>query len=451
MASLPNEVLMLVFGFAAPPGGRDSSKQAIWLSHVSRRFRRVALGTQSIWTTLDGHISTEGLQSFHARSGKNSDLHVIVYASLDNDDLHYFLDMCLKLAPRWATLLVTSGRKEGDFDTCTVENVLDELFDCPSRKENVYSFPRLRSLRVEEFRTIANTEFEAAESEYKPKWMVPYLRKMECDEYIPIPSSAYSSVDTFSASFSIPITTFPGVHFKALRNLLPSLQALTTLDMTIRTSARVTNSYHFFRIECPSVSSLTLNFPSFALPEALVLFLGPFMASLVMPQLIEYSVSFEVDIRDDSDTAEGDFEDLMSSAFLDPIVHTKLTSISVNISLTEGAARTRYNKSFEPIEIPLYCIRHASEMSIRTPFAFTVVAPDQLGEEISLKELRLECNQFDAESLEKLITSLREANIWDTLVAFKMENCGHSLEYKDVVEIVGEEKLSFSKSRTIGF
>jgi len=50
LTSLPDELLALIFECTMTPDAEP--QQAIWLSHVSRRFRRVALGDPNLWTTL---------------------------------------------------------------------------------------------------------------------------------------------------------------------------------------------------------------------------------------------------------------------------------------------------------------------------------------------------------------------------------------------------------------
>ncbi|KLO06338.1 hypothetical protein SCHPADRAFT_1002404 [Schizopora paradoxa] len=442
---LPNEILMLIFGFMAPPGDRNSWKQAIWLSHVSRRFRNVALGMQSIWTALDGHASVEEFETFVARSGKNTDLHLILHSSWRTDDLHDFMEMCLPLAPRWAALLVVSA--VNDRGSERTDGVFEELFGCIGKEP--LECPRLRLVRVEQTRFIPDEDLDE-DDYYEPRWKTPNLRRIECDEYIPIPSSAYSTVKSLSVSFSLHVTTFSGRYFKDLRNLLPSMPSLETLDLTIKTSPQDLEEHHFFRIESQSVSSLTLNFPSYkAIHWEFDIFLSPFMGSIVMPNLIEFSSSFEIESQsiDDPDSTEAFLEDLIPSSFPEASEHPNLASISVKLSLTEGTKQLRWNRRLKPIEFPLICMPQVSTLSVQTPFDFTVVIPDIFKGAGSLKELRLlECNEFDATSLEKLVSSLRNANIWDKLVTFKMENCGDSLEYEDVVKIVGEEKLSFLRS-----
>ncbi|KLO06336.1 hypothetical protein SCHPADRAFT_1002402 [Schizopora paradoxa] len=452
IASLPNEVLMLIFGFAAHPGGRNSWRQAIWLSHVSRRFRNVALGTQSIWTTLDGCASRRGIETFLARSGKNSDLHIILDASLKNDDLHYFVYMCLPLASRWATLLVTSGVDESSCDTA--DGPFEELFEC--RGEDELSFPRLQLLRVNQFQSVANSGFGPSKDlKFEPRWTFASLQRIECNEFIPLPSSAYTSVKCLSASLSLPITNFACRFSMDLRNLLPTLQSLTVLDLTIRTSTQIRDTRDFFSIECPSVTSFTLDLPSFTFPGAMDAFLDPFLVSLEFPRLTQFTVSAELspqDIEDEED-AERHLESLIQSFYLASFVHSNLTTVTIKLSYSEDKTDQK-RSDIRPrlLKIPVDEIPDVASLTVQTFTDIEFHTRNRMDENLknfALRELRLlKCNEIDVTSLEELVTSLRKANVWDGLVDFKMENCGHSLEYEDVARIVGKEKLSFSKSRT---
>ncbi len=72
--SLPYELLALIFTFA---GRLDGRKQAVRLSHVSRRFRAVALGEPSLWTTMHSNARKDELETFMSRCGQETDPHII--------------------------------------------------------------------------------------------------------------------------------------------------------------------------------------------------------------------------------------------------------------------------------------------------------------------------------------------------------------------------------------
>ncbi|KLO06716.1 hypothetical protein SCHPADRAFT_895219 [Schizopora paradoxa] len=443
IASLPNEVLMLIFGFMAPAGDRLSRKQAIWLSHVSKRFRSIALGTRSVWTTLDGCASKDELNTFLSRSGKGSDLHLIFYMWAYEPEpapwTRAFVHWCLPLAPRWASLLVIY--EDGEIDHydgslfCIFETIL----------ANLREYPRLQVMRIQQDCSTTSTNFEPWElaiEKYGKRKQILGLQRIECAEYIPTPDPLYDSAKSFSASISW--SDFLR-SFRELGSLLPSLQALTVLDLTIGTSSRVAE-FGGIEIGCPSVSSLTLHFPSFVFPGAIKDgLLRTFMASFKLPRLTEYSLSIELQLQNGKykPDLETLFQDLMHSIYPDPSTHPNLATLNIKLSHTKGKTWWEPELFF----IPLPRIPYITALTVQTfTPSIKFEGPDRGFEEnCALRELRLlECNQFNMMGLVRLVMSLKEVNAWGTIVAFKMESCGQLLGYENAAVIVGEEKLSFS-------
>ncbi len=106
--------------------------------------------------------------------------------------------------------------------------------------------------------------------------MTPSWRTIQCDEHIPRPSPSYSALTEFSTSFSLLSQEYPS-QIEDLLVLLASLSTATVLDLTIRTSVNVLRPLHLKDTLCPSVTSLTLRFPSFIFPKGIDEFLDPFM------------------------------------------------------------------------------------------------------------------------------------------------------------------------------
>lgn len=78
-ASLPDEVLPVIFEFAVRAEGAMGTMQAKCLSHVSRRFREITLGEQSLWSTLRSSASMAELETAVSRSSTDTDLHVFIH------------------------------------------------------------------------------------------------------------------------------------------------------------------------------------------------------------------------------------------------------------------------------------------------------------------------------------------------------------------------------------
>ncbi len=95
IASIPDELVALIFKFATRQ--ENTLKQTVRLSHVSKRFRRIALAEHCLWATLRTGSSTEELEVCIARSGHNTDLHVVIHLTgirFFDSILPAFMDVC---------------------------------------------------------------------------------------------------------------------------------------------------------------------------------------------------------------------------------------------------------------------------------------------------------------------------------------------------------------------
>jgi len=448
IASLPDELLSPIFEFTACPG--EGTRQGVWLSHVSRRFRNVVLEARHLWTTLDGSATENELRACITRSGSETDLHVVIHGTMSNTQFHDFLDVCLPMAHRWSTLTASSLL---DVDIpYTVDALLLDMFD--HRRQHELVFPRLQQLRVMQCRSGAiNTGVDTWSTEqFIPSWITPHLRVMRCDEYIPVPSPSYSTLRKFTASFSL-VTEEYEFQFQDLFLFLTSLSAVTVLDLAIRTSVNVLQPLHLTSTLCPSVTSLTLTFPSSIFPRGVDEVVYPFIHSLSMPELADLSTSVELrydDLVDDPEDSNA-LRDLVLVLLPDPSTHPRLTSVSIKLSHTNETKDWRWNRARDKsLLIPLDMIPRVSTLSVTTFTNVCFSDPASRGngrERAALRELRLlECEQLDLKSLETTIASLKEADAWDTLKSFKVERCRYFLEYEDVVKVVGEERLSFTRN-----
>ncbi len=106
IASLPDELFALIFKIAALSNGTG---QAVLLSHVSRRFREVALGEHHLWATLHSGATRDELETFISRSGFNTDLHVVIHVTPRYFNPHAFISVCWPTAQRWKTLTISEA------------------------------------------------------------------------------------------------------------------------------------------------------------------------------------------------------------------------------------------------------------------------------------------------------------------------------------------------------
>ncbi len=108
ITTLPDELLALIFNSRPFKKG---TRQAIHLSHVSNRFRRVALEEHVLWSTLHSSSKKEKLEASIARSGHNTDLHVIIHINKHYFDVRTFMNVCS---------LTTPGGKHWRFPNLTI-------------------------------------------------------------------------------------------------------------------------------------------------------------------------------------------------------------------------------------------------------------------------------------------------------------------------------------------
>ncbi|KLO06371.1 hypothetical protein SCHPADRAFT_692754 [Schizopora paradoxa] len=238
IASLSDELIMLIFEFTVPVGEQilrkpyqpPQASQPILLSHVSRRFRNAALKTPQLWTTLDGHACRTEQEAFIARSGEESNLHIIIHASMYGSTASGFLDICLPLARRWKTLLVTS---DGAWDTPNVvDALLRDIFGSRTGGAGERFFPRLQELYVKD--TGRNSTFleTSPENRFEPEAEIPSLLHLRCHGYTPARSPAYSSVKSFRSMIPMPATT-PRFDLPSRLSALQKKTKLSSRSMSI--------------------------------------------------------------------------------------------------------------------------------------------------------------------------------------------------------------------------
>ncbi len=176
VTSLPDEILALIFKFATL---QEGTRQAILLSHVSIRFRRIALEEHSLWSTLHSSSKKEKLETSIARSGPNTDLHVIIHINMQYFDPRAFMDICYLTTPRWKTLTIS----ESDDMHPDAGPTGDEVLKTISRYDDL-QFLRLHELHITDYRSNAALEADE-ELRFKPTWSFPKLRILCCKGFVP--------------------------------------------------------------------------------------------------------------------------------------------------------------------------------------------------------------------------------------------------------------------------
>ncbi len=183
LASLPDELLRLIFQFATHHE-QEGTRHAMWLSHVSRRFRKLVLADRSLWSTqfLAYDTSKENIEEFIRRSGKDTDLHIVMGDNSMIEELvaKDFWGACLPFASQWRTFAVV-----GDWNR-EYSNVMTKLGGSLGKflVWHHLVLPRLHELSINhqhykepsvELMWYSSTLFFPSET-----WVTPNLRIVRC-------------------------------------------------------------------------------------------------------------------------------------------------------------------------------------------------------------------------------------------------------------------------------
>lgn len=150
IASLPDELLSPIFKYAVRAQEHLGAIQAVRLSHVSRRFRQIALEERNLWTTLRSNASKEEQETFHTRSGTFTDLHAYVHLAPDGEGINsdVFTKTFGAKISRWKTLSLTDCARgfEGQWKGTYSESVT--IMHGILKACNGVQFPRLEELYI---------------------------------------------------------------------------------------------------------------------------------------------------------------------------------------------------------------------------------------------------------------------------------------------------------------
>ncbi len=446
LASLPDELLASICVLAASSQEGATQKHAVWLSHVSRRFRGVVTRERSLWTVLHSNASKEEVETIISRSGGDSDLHVVLHslAEYRMDKFVSFLAECVPTAPRWATLKVVSNGR-GDLD-----GTMRYLF-----VRFQLDLPRMREFLIEQGLPNLGAFGDLWEPvKFIPSWATPSIRSIRCIEYIPQRSSTYSSITSFTTLLSLVSDRYPAV-LNELLAFLVSLPNIADLDLTVITSVDVFQPLQLNNILCPSITSLALKFPSFILSSESEAFLRPFIRSLHMPNLIILSAFIEFRFDDlVSVQTLGALSTLLFNLLPDRAVHSNLTTLNLEMAHTEQEDHCQPRLAsgipeYHTLVVPLGFMPYTSTVSLKV-FMPVIFSRATRGD-CALRKLQLRGSRWerlDVGNLERLLESLKGTGAWDTLDAVEVEEEGCSFRGEDIVGIDGAEKIHF-KSKDV--
>ncbi len=465
IASLPDELLRIVFKFAVWMEGGKGTRQAPSISRISRRLREVALEEHGLWTTLHSNAKKEELATFIFRSGTDTNLHAFVHIAdlcRYGGQLHEFMDVCQPTTHRWETLTVTTSHgllldNNGRSNYWDAEYVL-QAFHCKYGAQ----FPRLEELSVQ------CTDSDTFESRFALpwSWMSPNfnLRLLKCSNYLPSPfGGAFSSVTTLSLKQTMSRYYYvSGV--KTLFEFLTSIPSVSNfeLELEIRPGIDSEDDFQWLldspKSVIPSITSFHLRLVRLAIESNRQKLIAALLQALHMPNMVDLSILIELW---DSHESEAECAELMrdlSCAVLpvgvaDP--HASLTSLHYKITYDAKdeftLLRTRLGTFPRIFTIPLDKIPTVSTLTItaRTRTLFTREAQAGVvggSEKCGLQEVHfVGCDYMEIEDFRSSIQSLKDIEVWESIEQIVVEYCD-SLEYDEALEVVGIQRLRMRDS-----
>ncbi|KLO12548.1 hypothetical protein SCHPADRAFT_941118 [Schizopora paradoxa] len=458
-ASLPEELITVVFKYTCVEIG---TKQAVWLSHVSRTFRRIALSEADLWTTLHSHARSNELETYISRS-READLHVVVNITSNDydEDLRPFFALCFSSAARLNSISITALLD----DECYPANLaLSNTMMDVDHGERQLVFPRLRELGIFHYKRdrlmFGMSSDNLAFGNFSPSWDAPALKIIRCQDYIPTPTTpAFTSVTSFSLKLTFRLED-DSEYIGWLLEFLESASTLSDFDLEISEAERwrITEPLVLNTAMCPSITSFSFRIASLKIPRGTDAVLAPFMRSLQMPKLERLSFSAELfhkklADRDDSLSQSYAISAVVEAALPAPLIHTRLTSLNLAITW-QPPTKLQWTKIEDSLKskefvIPLDRIPFVTELSLSSNFQATFTGPHSKREyyaanrSCALRELRLrDCDYMDICELKEIVQSLKDFGAWDALKGLTLENCT-SVAPDEALEVVGPERLTY--------
>ncbi|KLO06369.1 hypothetical protein SCHPADRAFT_933116 [Schizopora paradoxa] len=460
IASMPDELLARIFKFNADAYG---TKQAIRLSHVSRKFRAVALGARNLWTTLRSNASVKELNLFIARSGANSDLHIQVNHAgpLKNPITKEFRDAILKLTPRWKSMEIVELDKLRNSvrdisSALSISAILGRICDV------CLHLPRLEEIRIVHNRMIdfssllrlrpdAKGGYKFGGGQFELPWNIPRLRVLQMKNYTLSPSLAFASLNTFI--FALDLDGVCVLQIKALLSFLGATPSVSEFRLEACKFAFLPDAPEPFRFEdthCPSITSIGLTFTEYTFDDRALQFATAFTKAFHVPHVQELSfvVSFGRKLFDHwhnigNRFGAQQFRKLPDVIF--PIGHIRSRLSSMTCIFSDSPDFEMPKAWLDDLDlpgtlqIPLNRVPHLSCLTLTT---FTQVRFSREGsvEPCHLRKVHFQgCSRMDGVAA---IQSLKDAGVWESVERVVVEDC-RDFEYEMALESVGEERLRF--------
>ncbi|KLO05832.1 hypothetical protein SCHPADRAFT_946589 [Schizopora paradoxa] len=463
ISKLPDEIVMRIFQFAVWEEDCNGGKQAISLSHVSRRFRNIALGSRRLWTTLYSCDPEGQLETFISRAGSSEEFHAFINftSAVKEEGIGYLTDICHSTITRWRTLTLSQEDQDLDADEPLYGGVeLIAMHLAHDFASESLLLPILEKLEIhghsEDVSCYGLEGHPFADESYN--W-APNLRTISCSYILPSPSGPLPSVTTFTFTQSIayPSTTH---SLDLLLKFLGKVPNLSSCVLELYGANEEGPEEPLPLTECSAVTSLHLRLRNLIGAD----FRGQrsciasFMDALRMPSLESFSVSLWFSWIGGRMAGHCDWGEVFGklSNTLAPYrfwSSTRLASLSYELrcerDLRECVIARDFAKKEVVFSVALDRIFHIPSVIISSWFRvdFTLdsdfVPHADTDERCNLRELNfVGCDNLTAMDLSSTVSTLSHLGIWDDIKQVVVQDCDR-LSYEDAVDVVGEKRLQF--------
>lgn len=400
---LPDELLSMILetAYCSYRGEPRASDFAITISHISQRFRTVALNTPLLWSTLSNSQSIPEINTFIRRS-KAVDMSILIHeggahfphAWLSPLPIDKFMDAVIHLAPRWVEFRAHLSSLH--------ESELDDLRAISDRN---LDFPRLKRLSVACKASAEDDSDETTPEEaFFSSWRMPQLSEYFSMNILPIRLTPISLGLTTCALCLCTSQPYDW-DFLALLTALSGFPCLRELQLTFQDVG-----LHEAILELPLTTLGALEMLKITVScSSKILVIRSFIHSLNLPYLkaLDYSLAFTK-------------SNIVS--FLRSIFPTRQNCPELQSVCIDGDAKQVERSAFETIFRSFPQIQ-ALRIAVPT-FASnynTILDPP------SIPPLRIlvlkDCNLLSAQAFRQIIQALYDGPSWKELKKIEINSC----------------------------
>ncbi len=343
---------------------------------------------------------------------------------------------CQPTTSRWKTLTLISPRSWGFHDERLFDKEMEFAMKLLHREDGAL-FPQLEELNI------CRKGVNSFQSQFALSWTSPNLRSLRCSNYLPLPSSVFSSVSTFS--FSCSHYLLREIRAAQVQNL-PAFLASTSIssfELELYDVGLIPGGLIALgQFACPSITSFHLHLPEFQVSKSPYGFrdgfITEFLQALLMPRLEDLTISI--------DFQNVDIGKIECTQFLNNFLHALLPAYltddrarlsSLNYEIKRDTNWRGPSEQFPIIfTIPLNKIPTVTTLTVTTftQIIFTREGGDDIvgsSEPSRLREIRFSaCEDMKIADFHSALHSL-DTDVWDALERVVVEDCP-SLQHEEV-------------------